>query len=77
MPRPLTLEALQHQTQSIFPGHKFTMYFFDTEVSRVHLASKYLRTIISHCENSIYQLSLYCSSKRDSNHCALKVTLTR
>ena len=33
MKRPLTLEALQEQTQRIFPGNKFTMYFFDTEVN--------------------------------------------
>ena len=32
MSRPLTLEALQEQTQRIFPGNKFTMYYFDTEV---------------------------------------------
>ncbi len=30
--RPLTLQSLQDHAQRIFPGVKFTMYFFDTEV---------------------------------------------
>lgn len=50
MHRPLTLQALQEQTQRIFPGNKFTMYFFDSEVTRI----------------SVMQSPHPCSAKRAS-----------
>ena len=31
--RPLRLEALHEHAQQCFPGHKFTMYFSNSEVS--------------------------------------------
>ena len=34
MARPLMFKTLQEQTQRIYPGKNFTMYFFDTEVQK-------------------------------------------
>ena len=67
MSRPLTLEALQEQTQRIFPGNKFTMYFFDTEVSiyTMHGITCMLHVCGEHHVHAVcpsYCYVLYCST---------------